>query len=203
MLTAVTVIAWKLLTIDSPLMADGYVIIAERNTKMLQVSAFINVNNANPTAVIKKNARPMLRKLTLMTDYHGNSVQTRKQRSSSSIKLKMRLMRLTVPIWKKSIWIKLLILSFLPSVDLKHSTKYHKELTNAIRYPQKDQNSLETNKKVKLFSWLISLRSLSYFKVTWFKHQMIMKVGTQRTGTLLTQLEMSSTLFKMNLKKGD
>ena len=203
MLTAVTVIAWKLLTIDSPLMADGYVIIAERNTKMLQVSAFINVNNANPTAVIKKNARPMLRKLTLMTDYHGNSVQTRKQRSSSSIKLKMRLMRLNVLIWKKSIWIKLLILSFLPSVDLKHSTKYHKELTNAIRYPQKDQNSLETNKKVKLFSWLISLRSLSYFKVTWFKHQMIMKVGTQRTGTLLTQLEMSSTLFKMNLKKGD
>ena len=98
MLTAVAVIAWKLLTIDSPLMADGYVIIAERNTKMLQVSAFINVNNANPTAVIRKNARPMLRKLTLMTDYHGNSVQTRKQRNSSSIKLKMRLMRLTVPI---------------------------------------------------------------------------------------------------------
>ena len=32
---------------------------------------------------------------------------------------------------------------------------------------------------------------------------MIMKVGTQRTGTLLTQLEMSSTLFKMKLKKAD
>jgi len=98
MLTAATVIAWNLLTIDSPLMVDGYVIIAERNTKMLQVSAFTNVNNANPTAVIRKNARPMLRKLTLMTDYHGNFVQTRKQRSSSSIKLKMRLMRLIVPI---------------------------------------------------------------------------------------------------------
>jgi len=98
MLTAATVIAWKLLTIDSPLMVGGYVIIAERNMKMPQVSAFINVNNANPTAVIRKNARPMLRKLILMIDYHGNSVQTRKQRNSSSIKLKMRLMRLTVPI---------------------------------------------------------------------------------------------------------
>jgi len=32
---------------------------------------------------------------------------------------------------------------------------------------------------------------------------MIMKAGTQRTGTLLTQLEMSSTLFKMKLKKAD
>ena len=142
-----------------------------------------------------------------MTDYHGNSVQTRKQRSSNSIKLKTRLMRLTVPIWKKSIWIKLLILSFLPSVDLQHSTKYHKELSNATRYTQKAvglcPNSLETNKKVKLFSWLISLRNLSYFKATWFKHQMIMKVRTQRTGTLLTQQEMSSTLFKMKLKKAD
>ena len=32
---------------------------------------------------------------------------------------------------------------------------------------------------------------------------MIMKVRTQRAGTLLTQQEMSSTLFKMKLKKAD
>ena len=32
---------------------------------------------------------------------------------------------------------------------------------------------------------------------------MIMKVGTQRTGILLIQLEMSSTLFKVNFKKID
>ena len=76
MQSAATVIAWNLLTIDSPLMVDGYVITAERNIKILQVSAFTNVNNVNPTAVIRKNARPILKNLMLMTDYHGNSFQT-------------------------------------------------------------------------------------------------------------------------------